>query len=170
MDIKELNMSWYALYTRPRHEKKAAELLLEKDFEVYLPLIKKVRQWKDRKKKVDMPLFNSYLFVYFEYNQRFDVLKTHGIVKIISFSGQPAVIPDWQIDSIKRMLDFPETVRLEKYISPGEIVEIMAGSMRGLKGMVSLKKDSKRLVLSIDGVYQSISVEIEEEYVERVKM
>ena len=68
------------------------------------------------------------------------------------------------------MLDFPETVRLEKYISPGEIVEIMAGPMRGLKGMVSLKKDSKRLVLSIDGVYQSISVEIEEEYVERVKM
>jgi len=162
-------MSWYALYTRPRHEKKAAELLSEKDFEVYLPLIKKVRQWKDRKKKVDMPLFNSYIFVNFEYNQRFNVLKTHGIVKIINFSGEPAVIPDWQIDSLKRMLDFPETVRLEKYISPGEIVEIVAGPMRGLKGMVNLKKDSKRLILSIDGVFQSISVEIDEEYVERVK-
>ena len=163
-------MSWYALYTRPRHEKKAAELLSEKDFEVYLPLIKKVRQWKDRKKKVDMPLFNSYIFVNFEYNQRFDVLKTHGIVKIINFSGEPAVIPDWQIDSLKRMLEFPETVRLEKYISPGEIVEITAGPMRGLKGMVNMKKDSKRLVLSIDGVFQSISVEIEEEFVERVKI
>jgi len=162
-------MSWYALYTRPRHEKKAAELLSEKDFEVYLPLIKKVRQWKNQKKKVDMPLFNSYIFVNFEYNQRFNVLKTHGIVKIINFSGEPAVIPDWQIDSLKRMLDFPETVRLEKYISPGEIVEIVAGPMRGLKGMVNLKKDSKRLILSIDGVFQSISVEIDEEYVERVK-
>ena len=52
-------MSWYALYTRPRNEKKAAELLVEKEFEVYLPLIQKVSQWKDRRKKVDMPLFNS---------------------------------------------------------------------------------------------------------------
>lgn len=162
-------MSWYALYTRPRHEKKAAELLMDKKFEVYLPMIKKVRQWKDRKKKVDMPLFNSYLFVNFDYNLRFDVLSTHGIVKIINFSGQPAVIPDWQIDSLKRMLEFPDSVRLEKYIRPGEIVEITAGPMRGLKGMVSLKKDSKRLVLSIDGVYQSVSVEIEEQNVERIK-
>ena len=163
-------MPWYALYTRPRHEKKAAELISEKDFEVYHPTIKKVRQWKDRKKKVEMPLFNSYIFANFEYNQRFEILKTHGIVKIINFSGEPAIVPDWQIDSLKRMLEFPETVRLEKYISPGEIVEIMAGPMRGLKGMVNLKKDSKRLVLSIDGIFQSISVEIEEEFVERVKV
>ena len=163
-------MPWYALYTRPRHEKKAAELISEKDYEVYYPTIKKVRQWKYRKKKVEMPLFNSYIFANFEYNQRFEILKTHGIVKIINFSGEPAIVPDWQIDSLKRMLEFPETVRLEKYISPGEIVEIMAGPMRGLKGMVNLKKDSKRLVLSIDGIFQSISVEIEEEFVERVKV
>ena len=117
-----------------------------------------------------MPLFNSYIFANLEYNQRFEILKTHGIVKIINFSGEPAIVPDWQIDSLKRMLEFPETVRLEKYISPGEVVEIMAGPMRGLKGMVNLKKDSKRLVLSIDGIFQSISVEIEEEFVERVKV
>lgn len=163
-------MFWYALYTRPRHEKKAAELLEEKRYEVYLPLVKKVRQWKDRKKKIDMPLFNSYLFVHFDYSQRFEVLNTHGIVKIINFSGQPAVIPDWQIDALKRMLEFPETVKLEKYIQPGEIVEITDGPMRGLKGMVDIKKDSKRIVLSIDGVFQSISVEIEEEFVQRVKI
>lgn len=163
-------MAWYAIYTRPRHEKKSAELLVEQKYEVYLPLIQKVRQWKDRRKKVDMPLFNSYLFVNFDYNQRFDILKTHGVVKIISFSGEPAVIPDWQINALKRMLDFPDSLRLEKYITPGEIVEIKAGPMRGLKGMVDLKKDSKRLVLSIDGVFQSISVEIDEEFVERVKI
>ncbi len=163
-------MPWYALYTRPRHEKKAAELISDKDFEVYYPTIKKVRQWKDRKKKVEMPLFNSYIFAYFEYNQRFEVLKTHGIVKIINFSGVPAVVPDWQINSLRTMLEFPETVRMEKYIQPGEIVEIKAGPMSGLKGMVSIKKASKRLVLSIDGIFQSISVEIEEEFVERVKV
>ena len=163
-------MAWYALYTRPRHEKKSAELLSEKEYNVYLPVVKKVRQWKDRKKKVNVPLFNSYFFANFEYNQRFDVLKTHGVVKIINFSGQPAVVPDWQIDSLRKMLEFPESVKLEKYITPGEIVEIQNGPMRGLKGMVQLKKDSKRLVLSIDGVFQSVSVEIEEEFVERVKI
>ena len=163
-------MPWYALYTRPRHEKKSAELLSDKGFEVYLPIVNKVRQWKDRKKKVEVPLFNSYFFANFEYNNRFNVLDTHGIVKIIGFSGKPAIVPDWQIDSLKRMLAFPESVKLEKYITPGEIVEIKTGPMRGLKGMVDLKKDSKRLVLSIDGVFQSVSVEIEEEFVERVKI
>jgi len=158
-------MSWYAIYTKPRHEKKAAELLKDKKFEVYLPLIKKVRQWKDRKKKIDTPLFNSYLFVNFNYQNRFDVLGTHGIVKIINFSGEPAIVPEWQIESLRRMLDFPETVKIEHYIRPGEIVEITDGPMRGMRGTVTTKKGSRRIVLSIDGIYQTISVQIDEVFV-----
>ena len=96
-------MSWYAIYTRPRHEKKVNDQLLEKQFEVYLPLITRTRQWKDRKKKVDMPLFSSYVFVNFEYKYRFDVLQTDGVVKIVNFNGTPAVIPDWQIESLRKM-------------------------------------------------------------------
>lgn len=162
-------MPWYALYTKPRHEKKAADLINEKNFEVYLPMVKQVRQWKDRKKKVEMPLFNSYLFANFDYARRFEVLQTRGIVKIINFSGEAAIVPDWQIESLRKMLEFPETLKVEKYIRLGEIVEIKAGPMRGLKGMVSVKKDSNRLILSIDGIYQSVSVEIDEEYVEKIK-
>ena len=77
-------MPWYALYTRPRHEKTVYERLSEKEFDTYLPLVKRVSQWKDRKKKIEEPLFKSYLFCNFEYKYRFDVLETNGIVKIIN--------------------------------------------------------------------------------------
>ena len=95
-------MPWYAIYTRPRHEKTVNGKLLEKEFDTYLPLVKRVSQWKDRKKKIEEPLFKSYLFVYFEYKYRFDVLETNGVVKIINFNGKPAVVPDWQIDSLNK--------------------------------------------------------------------
>jgi len=162
------NKNWYAIYTKPRHEKKAAELLIEKDFEVYLPMLTKVRQWKDRKKKIDMPLFSSYLFVNFHYRDRFNVLETHGVVKIINFGGKPAVVPDWQIGSLKQMLEFPDTLQTEQYLNPGEIVEITEGPMRGIRGMVMKNKGARRLLLSIEGIYQTVSVQIDEVFVKKV--
>ncbi len=161
-------MNWYAIYTKPRHEKAAVKLLTEKEFETYLPLIKKVRQWKDRKKKIEMPLFNSYIFVNFDYKNRFNVLETHGVVKIINFGGTPAIIPNWQIESLRQMLDFPDSLQLEQYIKPGEIVEITDGPMSGMRGMVVTKKSSKKLVLSIEGIFQSVSVQVEEIFVKKV--
>lgn len=159
---------WYALYTKPRHEKKVHDLLLEKQFDVFLPLIKQTRRWKDRKKKVDMPLFSSYIFVNFDFKNRFDVLQTRGIVKIVNFSGEPAVVPQWQIDSLKKMLEFPESLQIETHISPGEIVEITEGPMRGMRGSVRRIKNEERLVLTIDGIMQTVSVEIETEIVTKV--
>jgi len=149
-------MSWYAIYTRPRHEKKVNAQLTEKEIETFLPLISRKRQWKDRKKTVEMPLFSSYLFVDFEYKYRFDVLETDGVVKIVNFNGSPAVVPDWQIESLRQMLASPKTVQLENYIRPGEIVEVTEGH-------------SNRLVLSIEGIMQSVSVEVDEFVLKRIK-
>ena len=151
-------MSWYAIYTKPRHEKSVHALLIEKTVESFLPLQKRKRQWKDRKKVVEMPLFSSYLFVNFEYKYRFDILETDGIVKIINFNGVPAVVPDWQIASLKHMLEFQDTLRLESYIRPGEIVEVIDGPMRGMCGTVVQRKNANRLVLTIEGIMQSVSV------------
>ena len=155
-------MHWYALYTRPRHEKKVNSLLIDKKFEVYLPTISRVSQWKDRKKMVEEPLFKSYIFVNFEYKYRYTVLETDGVVKIINFRGDPAVIPDWQIESLKKMLENPETLRLENYIRAGELVEVVSGPMEGMCGTVIRRKGTSRLVLTIDGIMQSVSVEIDE--------
>ena len=161
-------MSWYAIYTRPRHEKKVHAKLTEKDIETFLPMITRKRQWKDRKKNVEMPLFSSYLFVDFEYKYRFDVLETDGVVKIVNFNGVPAVVPDWQIESLKQMLAFPKTLQLETYIRPGELVEVTEGPMQGMRGTVVNRKNSNRLVLTIEGIMQSVSVEVDEYFLKKV--
>ena len=163
-------MSWYAIYTRPRHEKKVHLQLTDKKFEAFLPLITRKRQWKDRKKKVEMPLFSSYLFVEFDYKYRFDVLETDGVVKIVNFNGVPAVVPDWQIESLKQMLTFPRTLQLETYIRPGEIVEVTEGPMRGIRGTVVNRKNANRLVLTIEGIMQSVSVEVDEFILKKIKI
>lgn len=160
---------WYAIYTRPRHEKKVYEQLIEKKIEAFLPLITRVRQWKDRKKKVDMPLFNSYLFVHFDYKYRFDVLQTKGVVKIVNFNGVPAAIPDWQIESLKKMLEHPERIRLENYVRPGEIVEITDGLFKGMRGMIRHIKGETRLIVTIDGIMQSVSVELDRDIVKKIE-
>ena len=162
-------MSWYAIYTKPRHEKKVNAKLTDKDIETFLPLITRKRLWKDRKKNVEMPLFSSYLFVNFEYKYRFDVLETDGVVKIINFNGVPAVVPDWQIESLRQMLTNPKTLQLESYIQPGELVEVTEGPMQGMRGTVVLRKNSNRLVLSIEGIMQSVSVEVDEFVLKKIK-
>jgi transcription elongation factor/antiterminator RfaH len=162
-------MPWYALYTKPRHEKTAAAALVEKQYETFLPLIVQTRKWKDRKKKVESPLFSSYLFCNFEYKYRFDVLQTRSIIKIVNFAGEPAVVPDWQIESLRQMLEFPETLRLENYLSQGDLVEVTDGPMRGLRGTVTKQKNEERLILTIDGIMQTVSVEIDTALVKKVK-
>ncbi len=159
---------WYAIYTRPRHEKKVFDALTEKKITAFLPLITRVRQWKDRKKKVDLPLFNSYLFVRIDYKNRFSVLQTKGVVKIVNFNGQPAVVPDWQIESLQRMLEHPEKIQLENYMKLGEIVEIQEGPFKGMKGMIKTIKNQTRLVVSIEGIMQAVSVEIDRDFVKKV--
>lgn len=158
---KEEMIHWYAIYTRPRFEKKVYEQLTEKGLEVYLPLVKKVRQWKDRKKKVDMPLFPSYIFARFDYKYRFDILPISGVVKIVNFRGEPAVIPDWQIDSLKRMMEHPQKVRLEDYMRPGEVVEVTDGLFKGMRGTIKTVKDETRLIITIEGIMQTVSVELD---------
>ena len=153
--------NWYALYTRPRHEKKAYDLLVEKGESVYLPLLSTVRQYKNRKKKVELPLFPSYMFCQFEYKERFSILETHGIIKIVSFNGKPAIVPDWQIEAMQTVLSNPQSLKLENYFRQGDLVEVMSGPFKGLKGTVVNKKGGARLVITIDGIMQTLSVEID---------
>jgi len=161
-------INWYALYTRPRHEKKAYELLLEKGANAYLPLLKTIRIFKNRKREVELPLFASYLFCQFEYKNRFPILETHGIIKIVNFNGQPAVVPEWQIESMKTILANPESLRLESHFRQGDLVEVINGPFKGLRGTVMHMKGESRLAILIEGIMQSISVEIDPDNVEAI--
>lgn len=159
---------WYAVYTRPRHEKKVFEQFQEREQESYLPLVKQVRLWKDRKKKVEVPMFRSYLFARFDYKYRFDLLQIKGVVKIVNFRGTPAVVPDWQIDALKKMVENPDKVHFETYIHTGEEVEVTEGAFKGMRGMVKTIKGATRLVVTIEGILQSVSVDIDTGFIKRI--
>ena len=161
-------INWYAIYTRPRHEKKVNDALIEKGIETFLPLIKKISQWKDRKKKIDAPLFNGYLFVHIDYKDRFSVLQTKGVVKIVNFSGEPVVVPEWQIESLKRMLTKPEKIQLETYMKVGDPVVVDFGPFKGMKGVIKTIKGQQRLIITIDGIMQTVSVEISADEVKKI--
>jgi transcription antitermination factor NusG len=162
-------MNWYALYTRPRHEKKVFDLLTEKGVETFLPTVERVRQWKDRKKRVQIPLFTSYVFVKIDLKDRYTSLQTHGVVRLVSFSGQPAAIPDWQIEQLQRVIEHPDTLELENYLREGDWVEVVDGPFRGVKGRLKEMRGQTRLVINIDGIYQSASFVVDRRLVEKTE-
>jgi len=96
---------WYALWTRSRHEQVVREQLEQKHVETFLPTITKWSRWKDRKKKIDWPLFPGYCFARFNARERLPILKCTGVVSIISFEGEPAPIPEHEIDGIRTLID-----------------------------------------------------------------
>ncbi|MDI5887466.1 MULTISPECIES: UpxY family transcription antiterminator [Flavobacterium] len=98
-------MNWYVVYTKPKWEKKVAEQLRDKGVECYCPLITQVRQWSDRKKKVEVPLFNSYVFVQLPDSERNAVFQSVGVVRYLFWLGKPAIVRDEEINIIKKWLD-----------------------------------------------------------------
>lgn len=155
------NKKWYALYVRSRAEKQTESLLLRYGFEVYLPLTKVLKQWSDRKKWVEEPLFRSYLFVHISPDEYYDVLNTQGIVKYISFEGKAVAIPPQQIGAIRQFVESGEELPdVELSLEPGSMVDIIMGPMKGLSGELLEIKGKKKVKIEIDGLGQSVFVEV----------
>lgn len=100
-----MQMNWYVVYTKPKWEKKVAEQLTKNNIECYCPLTIQIRQWTDRKKKVEVPLFNSYVFVRLEEKDRNVVFESAGVVRYLFWLGKPAIVKDDEINTIKKWLD-----------------------------------------------------------------
>ena len=101
--------NWYVLYTKPKSEKKVADRLTEMGVLAYCPLITKISQWSDRKKKVQLPLFNSYIFVNLNEKNRNAVFDVPGVLRYLFWLGKPAVVKDKEIETIQNWLSAPET-------------------------------------------------------------
>jgi transcription antitermination factor NusG len=155
------NAAWCALYTRHQHEKTVAEMLEVKGFEVFLPLYESVRRWKDRKKLLSLPLFPGYVFVRGAIEQRLPVLTTPGVHMIISRGERIATIPEDEIQAIKRSIDGKLRVEPHPFLQCGERVRVIRGSLEGVEGVLTRKKNLFRLVLSVEMLAQSVSVEID---------
>ncbi len=161
---------WYAVYTRSRAEKKVAAELEENNIEVYLPLYKTIRQWSDRKKKVDLPLIRGYLFVHIKDREYFEVLKIQGVVTFVKFLGKPTSIPAWQIQNLKILLGSGEHFDMEMAdFSEGDFIQITAGVLKGLKGKIINLKNKKKLLISLDALDYCFTVDIHPALVERIK-
>lgn len=164
---KELR-NWYALYTRPRFEKAVDSELHEKGIESFLPLQSVIRYWSDRKKKVEVPLFPSYVFVHANLSERYRSLQTRGVVKMICFNGQPARIPDGEIQRFHRILNSGLEAQPHSYLKNGDEVEVSSGPLMGLKGFYIEDRSKGRIVISVHTIQQSISLELDRCQVRRI--
>ena len=169
-ESKDLVALWYAVYTRPRFEKLVAQRLQEQGIEAYLPLIKTMRQWSDRKKMVEVPLFSSYVFVHIERRHYDQVLQIHGAVKYITFEGKAATIPTDQINNLKIIVNSNEKVETHwDTRRKGDKVIVNAGSLKGLKGELITEGDRKKVLVRIDSIDQNLTVEVHSSLIEKIK-
>ena len=154
---KEYN--WYAAYTKSRNEKKVFQLLQKNNIEVYLPLQKKLKQWSDRKKWVEVPLFNSYIFVKISSKEYFSVLKTPGIVKFISFEGKAVPIPESQITTLQKIIEGQIEFEISSEIfKKGDQIRIESGSFSGIYGEVIEIRDNKKFLIRIEPICYSLLI------------
>jgi transcription termination/antitermination protein NusG len=153
---------WFAIWTRSRHEQVVREQLALREIEAFLPTIPKWSRWKDRKKKIDWPLFPGYCFAHFDPTNTLPVLKCTGVVNIVSFEGKPAPIPDYELDSIRLLVSSDLQYDPCPLLKEGAMVEISGGPLKGVVGRL-VRKDAARarLVLSVDLIGQGVSVEVD---------
>ncbi|RRN77295.1 UpxY family transcription antiterminator [Pseudoxanthomonas sp. SGD-10] len=161
---------WYPIYTNPRAEKRTAEELEKRGIEVYLPLQKTLKQWSDRKKWVEEPLFKSYLFVYISHREYDLVLQTFGVVRFIYFSGKVAYVPQRQMDMLQNYLNGnADSEIIPTQIEKGQLVKIVSGKLKGYEAEMVSWQQQQRLILRLDALGQSLLLNIHVKDVEPVK-
>ncbi|NEU10015.1 UpxY family transcription antiterminator [Flavihumibacter sp. R14] len=156
-----MELKWFAVYTRPRWEKKVAELLTREGIENYCPLNKVLKQWSDRKKTVEEPLFTSYVFVRVSPKEQAALRKVDGILNLVYWLGKPAVIRDEEIDLIKEFLNTHRNVRLEKaQLFVNERVKIISGPLMQMQGIIiSVKRNTVKVNLPSLGYFLTAEIE-----------
>jgi transcription antitermination factor NusG len=153
--------AWYAVWTRSRHEQVVREQLERKGLEAFLPTVTRWSRWKDRKKKIDWPLFPGYCFARFNPRERLPVLKCSGVVSIIGFDGEIVSIPEHEIEGIRRLVESDLQFDPCPLIREGMMVEVTHGPLKGVIGRLMRKGAHARLVLSVDLIGQAVSVEVD---------
>lgn len=169
-DESELRIqtAWFAVYTKHQHERKSAELLERKGFEVFLPLYKSVAQWTDRRKTLLQPLFPSYVFLRTTMESKAEIVRTPGVFFLVESAGHACRIPELEIESIRTLIRSKAHLAPHPYLERGDRVRILAGPLAGLVGILTRVKNQYRVVLSVEALRKGVSVEIDIASVERL--
>lgn len=161
---------WYALYTKPRFEKRTEKELRLKGIEVYLPLEKRLKQWSDRKKWVYEPLIRSYIFVYVNKSELNNAYHTPGVLTVVKFEGEPAPIQDKQIQALKDILNSKEVYEVtSETFEIGSYVEVTQGGLKGLQGEMVEHLNKFKVLIRLEIVQQNILVNINPSYLKKVE-
>lgn len=159
---------WYATYVCSRHEKQVLSQLQERRVNCFLPVYRSVRRWKDRRKELELVLFPGYVFVHIDLKDRLRVLQLPSVVRFVSFNGQPAPLPDADIEVLSKGLASGIRAEPHPYLKVGHRVRVRSGPMAGAEGILVRRKDKFRVVLSIDLIMRSVAVEVDEADVEPI--
>ena len=152
---------WYAVYTCANHEKRVGEQLEQRSVEHFLPLYESVRRWKDRRLRLQLPLFPSYLFVRIGIRDRLRVLQVPSVVRMVGFSGLPTPLPDDEIEALRSGLARQLRAEPHPYLTRGRRVQINNGPLQGLEGVLIRRKGNFRIVLSLELIQRSIRVDMD---------
>jgi transcription antitermination factor NusG len=167
--LKKSENKWYAVYTHPRAEKQVYERLVEAEIETFLPLQKTFRIWSDRKKLVERPLISSYIFVKTNNHNFPKVYKTQGVVKFVTFEGNPASIPQNQIDILRLLINSEAEIEVSSgKFAQGDKVEVVSGSLAGLTGELIRIGTRNRVVVRIDQLDKNLILKIPGAFLKRV--
>ena len=154
---------WYALYTRSRFEKKMLTELTDRDIEVFLPMREVLSRWKDRRKRIWIPLFPGYIFINHvdTPENRYRILNMPGAVRFVGFEGRANPIPEEQVEYVRRFLEASIAVDPYPYMQVGSRVEVIAGPLKGIQGILVEKRGRFRFVIQVDLIRQAVSAEID---------
>ncbi len=162
-DLREIlsGPRWYAVRTRSRHEKVVRDQLDGRGVESFLPLWERVSRWKDRKKKIQSPLFPGYCFARFEWGDRLLVLKAFGVAGLVGINGKAEPIPEAEIEAVRTLVATTLRYDPHPYLAEGMEVEVVRGPLMGARGRLLRKDRAARLVLSVNLIRKSVTVEID---------
>ncbi len=155
------SLHWYALRTKSRHEKLVRDQLDKQGIEPLLPTVKRLSQWKDRKKEIEVPLFSGYCFVRFSQREKAPVRQTTGVVEIIGSGSRPEPIPEQEIDALRRLMTSVLPYDPHPYLHEGMKVEVVRGPLQGVLGILMRKEKRHRLVIGVRLIQQAAAVEID---------
>jgi transcription antitermination factor NusG len=161
MDEAEKRIQWYALRTKPRHEKVAALMLQHKGYESFLPLYQSRRRRTDRYIDIELPIFPGYMFCRFDPTLRLPILTTPGVLHVVGIGRMPVPVADGEIDGIRTMVASSLPLEPWPYPELGQRVYIRGGPLQGLMGILAGVKNKHRLVLSVTLLRRAVAVEIE---------
>jgi len=156
-----LQPHWYAAYTRANHERRVADQMAEREVEHFLPEYESVRKWKDRKVRLQMPLFPGYVFVHLALRDRLRVLQVPGVARLVGFDGHPAPMLEEEVTRIREFLERGLRAEPHPYLTMGKRVRVKTGPLAGTEGILLRRKGNFRVVISMELIQRAVAVDVD---------